>query len=424
MDSGRIEDLLQQYVTHMEVKQHDAGITSRPVPTETPRIAVRLRLGPTLRIGSSGHYHLSTRTRHLHPTEDRACEAAIPSPEQRIRQLLTVEEIGDRKPSQFLRYLKSLVPEVSDNVIRSVWTCRLPRNVQSFFAGQNESNLEAAALCADRISEVEVRPALASVDGPTDIGALRQRIQSQGLPPRRQQPPARQQIPLPGRRHIQYLLVPPPFRRSGTKLYSALLLPPAGKLTQRTSSAAHVCGTTGRLFIADRVSKRQFLVDTGSDHCVYPRRLVHRRMERTTYDLCAANGTTIHTYGWLPLSLNLGLRRELTWRFVVADVAHPMIGVDFLSHFGLLVDCRNNRILDGVTTLRLTVLTVLTDFFLFPHLKSTMKGHHFGTVDKVKEACTKALKDITKEAYHDAFDAWKSRWKRCIDSEGEYFEAF
>ncbi|XP_023709605.1 uncharacterized protein LOC111865653, partial [Cryptotermes secundus] len=74
-------------------------------------------------------------------------------------------------------------------------------------------------------------------------------------------------------------------------------------------------------------------------------------MERTTYDLCAANGTTIHTYGWLPLSLNLGLRREFTWRFVVADVPHPIIGVDFLSHFGLLVDCRNNRILDGVTTL-------------------------------------------------------------------------
>jgi hypothetical protein len=74
-------------------------------------------------------------------------------------------------------------------------------------------------------------------------------------------------------------------------------------------------------------------------------------MERVDYDLCAANGSTIHTYGWLPLSLNLGLRRDFTWRFVVANVTHPIIGVDFLSHFGLLVDCRNNRLLDGVTTL-------------------------------------------------------------------------
>jgi hypothetical protein len=36
---------------------------------------------------------------------------------------------------------------------------------------------------------------------------------------------------------------------------------------------------------------------------------------------------------------------------VVADVTPPPIGVDFLSHFGLLVDCRNNRLLDGVTSL-------------------------------------------------------------------------
>jgi hypothetical protein len=56
----------------------------------------------------------------------------------------------------------------------------------------------------------------------------------------------------------------------------------------------------------DKSSKRQFLVNTGSDLCVYHRRLVPRRKERANYDLCAANGTTIHTYGWLPLSLNFG----------------------------------------------------------------------------------------------------------------------
>jgi hypothetical protein len=33
-----------------------------------------------------------------------------------------------------------------------------------------------------------------------------------------------------------------------------------------------------------------------------------------------------------------------------------------------------------------------------------MKGHHFGTVGEVKEACTKALKEIPEEACHDDFD--------------------
>jgi hypothetical protein len=36
---------------------------------------------------------------------------------------------------------------------------------------------------------------------------------------------------------------------------------------------------------------------------------------------------------------------------VVADVQLPIIGVDLLSHYGLLVDCRNNHLLDGVTSL-------------------------------------------------------------------------
>jgi hypothetical protein len=36
---------------------------------------------------------------------------------------------------------------------------------------------------------------------------------------------------------------------------------------------------------------------------------------------------------------------------VIADLDLPIIGVDLLSHYGLLVDCMNNRLLDGVTSL-------------------------------------------------------------------------
>jgi hypothetical protein len=129
---------------------------------------------------------------------------------------------------------------------------------------------------------------------------------------------------------------------SGPECKSVLL--PATTASRKTNTAdinaAHVCTpNNGRLFITDRTSKRRFLVDTGSDLCVYPRKLIPQPRERVNYDLCAANGSTIHTYGWLSLSLNLGLRRDFTWRFVVTDVTQPLIGVDFLSHFGLLVDC-------------------------------------------------------------------------------------
>jgi hypothetical protein len=123
-------------------------------------------------------------------------------------------------------------------------------------------------------------------------------------------------------------------------LFPALHLQLAGKLGLQTSTAANVCTTdTGRLFITDKTTKFRFLIDRGSDLCVFPRKLIPQRRSRVNYDLCVANGTTIPTYGWLPLSFNLGLRREFTRRFVVANVIQPLIGADFLSHFGLLVDC-------------------------------------------------------------------------------------
>jgi hypothetical protein len=50
----------------------------------------------------------------------------------------------------------------------------------------------------------------------------------------------------------------------------------------------------------------------GSHLRVFHRKLIPQRRSRIHYDHCAANGTTIHTYGWLPLSLNMGLRREPT----------------------------------------------------------------------------------------------------------------
>jgi hypothetical protein len=62
---------------------------------------------------------------------------------------------------------------------------------------------------------------------------------------------------------------------------------------------ANVCTTSsGRLFITDRVSKRRYLVETGSDLCVFPRKLLPGRRERTDYTLYATNGTSIPTYRW------------------------------------------------------------------------------------------------------------------------------
>lgn len=129
-----------------------------------------------------------------------------------------------------------------------------------------------------------------------------------------------------------------------------------GKLHGQPEIAANDCSpTTGRLFITDRTTKVQYLVDTGSDLCVFPRSATKMPCTKTRYELTAANGTVIHTYGPLQLHLDLGLRRTFSWQFIIADVSKPIIGVDFLSFYNLLVDCRNQRLIDGTTSLSVSV---------------------------------------------------------------------
>jgi hypothetical protein len=55
----------------------------------------------------------------------------------------------------------------------------------------------------------------------------------------------------------------------------------------------------------------------------------------------------------------------------VANVTHPNTGVEFLSHFGLLVDCRNNRLLDGVTSLSVPAQAASS---LVPSVKTVTGG--------------------------------------------------
>jgi hypothetical protein len=43
------------------------------------------------------------------------------SRKQHVRQLLTHEKTGDQKPSQFLRHLKGLTPDVPNNFLRTIW---------------------------------------------------------------------------------------------------------------------------------------------------------------------------------------------------------------------------------------------------------------------------------------------------------------
>lgn len=79
-----------------------------------------------------------------------------------------------------------------------------------------------------------------------------------------------------------------------------------------------------------------------------------RRRHPADRFLYAANGTEIPTYGQRLVQLNLGLRRNFNWPFIIARVTEPIIGSDFLAHFNLWVDVKNNRLIDSATKLQAT----------------------------------------------------------------------
>ncbi|XP_022816077.1 uncharacterized protein LOC111354195 [Spodoptera litura] len=77
------------------------------------------------------------------------------SKEKKLQQLFLNEDIGDRKPSHFLRHLRNLAgPTVSDDVLMTLWTGRLPHNLQTVVASQPKLSLDDLAELADRVHEI------------------------------------------------------------------------------------------------------------------------------------------------------------------------------------------------------------------------------------------------------------------------------
>ena len=62
------------------------------------------------------------------------------------------------------------------------------------------------------------------------------------------------------------------------------------------------------------------------------------------------------------------------------------------------------------------------DYFLFPKLKTAMKGAFYDDVPTIQSAVTQVLKNIPKIGFKKSMDKLVDRSKRCIASNGTYFE--
>ncbi|XP_063635184.1 uncharacterized protein LOC134805925 [Cydia splendana] len=124
-----------------------------------------------------------------------------------------------------------------------------------------------------------------------------------------------------------------------------------------TLAGLGVPSVSNRLCVIDRNSRERYLVDTGAEISVLSSH--HKKNQlSSTYKLYAANDTPIKTYGEKTITLNLGLRRDYRWTFIVAAIKTSILGADFLRHYKLLPDLDQKKLIDKTTKLQVNALTV------------------------------------------------------------------
>ncbi len=128
-----------------------------------------------------------------------------------------------------------------------------------------------------------------------------------------------------------------------------------GKLAARGCLNAIAPGPL--VHVVDQNSKRRFLVDTGASFSIFPHHSARAPFGPTLF---GPAGKIIPSWGETTLTLSFNGRR-FQWTFLLAAVSFPIICVDFLRHFKLLVDPASNRLVDPHTCETITTVSGSSD---------------------------------------------------------------
>ncbi|KAF9405731.1 hypothetical protein HW555_013650 [Spodoptera exigua] len=189
----------------------------------------------------------------LHPPEreryealkNRLLQVYEESEQRQVQRLLSEMELGDLKPSQLLRRMKNLAADnISDAALRIMWTNHLPQSVRAVLAVSDNiakySDIHDLAMMADKILE---------------------QTQPHGIVAAVAENPIFPRVQASIEDKIDMLT------REIAELRAAQSSHPA--LDEAGTGATT---TSYRLFITDRNSRLSFLIDTGANVSVIPRR--------------------------------------------------------------------------------------------------------------------------------------------------------
>ncbi|UYV70328.1 hypothetical protein LAZ67_7002533 [Cordylochernes scorpioides] len=291
---------------------------------------------------------------------------------KRIRKLLSGIELGDLKPSQLLQKLRSLATEdLSIKFLKTLWLEKLPQAIQQILIISKEE-LDKLAVMADRIAELNPKTEIYEAAKPENetkmlfkkIESLEQKIESMKMEhhgrsrdrsSRDYRYNARSRSRSKGGYNPKGKFCYFHYRYGKNCLPGKCKKPcewfNAGKLQPAVSGATHsAAGQNIRRNSLTKKTGMRFLVDSGADISLIP---YEGKLGTTLNDfkLYAANGTEISTYGTQILSLDLGLRRQFQWPFVIAKTNRGILGADFRNNFKLILDINRRQLIDGITNL-------------------------------------------------------------------------
>lgn len=80
------------------------------------------------------------------------------------------------------------------------------------------------------------------------------------------------------------------------------------------------------------------------------------KLKKPVLKLYATNDSMINTCGTKSLKVFLRTKCIAWWKFLIANIGRPILRVDFLSHYDLLVDTKNKRSKDTSACIRVSCI--------------------------------------------------------------------
>ncbi|XP_055920305.1 uncharacterized protein LOC129951950 [Eupeodes corollae] len=199
------------------------------------------------------------------------------SESKRIEQLLSGEEMGDKKPSEFYRRLQTLAGQsmiVTQSLILELWRRRLPTLVQASIKSSSETKLDVLLNMADEIYDVYQQQSssfnIPSHNDTTIISALHGIVEDKHL------------------RSIFSEIDPTPGKIAtfvGFTIETTVI---------NAANDSNMTNFQSRIFIKDPLSKLTFLIDSGADVSAIPSSMVKdEKRHKPDQIISAANGSQI-----------------------------------------------------------------------------------------------------------------------------------